>query len=316
MGFFEQTTVDSRDNSLWVERYRPSVLDDYIGNEHLKEKVSNYIENGDVPHLLFHGRPGTGKTSISKLIVNSIECDYLMINASDERGIDTIRTRIKNFASSMGFKPYKIIILDEADALTPDAQPALRNVMEVFSGHCRFILTCNYIEKIIEPLQSRCQLFHIIPPSKKEIAIHVSKILQREQIKFEPKDLVPIIDSSYPDIRRVINTCQLNSINGTLKVDTKDIMENDYKQKVIDILVSNSDKRAKYTEIRKVLSASRVTDFTDLYTLLYERIDSVAEGNTSFAILKIAEYQYKASLSIDKEIPTMALIVELLNIIK
>ena len=144
-------------NSLWVEKSRPQNLDTYIGNDFIKDKVSIYLESGDVPHLLLHGQAGTGKTTLAKLIVNNIDCDFLYVNASDENSVDAVRDKIKNFASTAGFRPFKIIILDEADFLTPNAQAALRNIMETFSKHCRFILTCNYVERIIDQIQSRCQ---------------------------------------------------------------------------------------------------------------------------------------------------------------
>jgi replication factor C small subunit len=174
--FIEQAP-EKVNNSLWVEKYRPNILDNYVGNESLKEKIKLYIEKGEIPHLLLYGKAGTGKTTLAKLIVKSIDCDYMIINASDENGVDTIREKIKSFSSSMGFKPFKILILDEADYLTANGQAALRNVMETFSGHCRFILTCNYVDRIIPPIQSRCQAFQIIPPTKKDVAIQISNIL-------------------------------------------------------------------------------------------------------------------------------------------
>jgi replication factor C small subunit len=186
---------EENNHSLWVERYRPTKLEDYVGNEHLKSKVEGYLESGDVPHLLLYGKAGTGKTTLAKLIVNSVECDYMIINASDENNADTVRNKVKNFASSMGFKPFKIIIMDEFDYMTPNAQAILRNLMETFSKHCRFILTCNYVEKVIDPIQSRCQSFQIVPPTKKDVAIQMSKILKAENIEFDVKDLVPIIDN-------------------------------------------------------------------------------------------------------------------------
>ena len=212
--------MEKLEHSLWVEKYRPTTLDTYIGNEHLKSKVSVYLESGDLPHLLLYGKAGTGKTTLAKLLVNNIECDYLYINASDENSVDTVRNKVRGFASTMGFKDYKIIILDECDYITPNAQAALRNLMETFSKHCRFILTCNFVERIIDPIQSRCQSFQIIPPSKKEVAKHIHDILLKENVMSDMKDLKVLIDSGYPDIRRVINAAQRNVIKGKLKLDT------------------------------------------------------------------------------------------------
>ena len=303
-------------HSLWVEKYRPYKLDDYVGNEHLKNKVSGYIQNEDIPHLLFFGKAGTGKTTLAKLIVSSIECDFMMINASDENNVETVRNKVKNFASSMGFKKYKIIILDEFDYMTPQAQAILRNLMETFSRHCRFILTCNYIEKIIEPIQSRCQTFQITPPTKKDVAIQMSKILKSESVEFDPKDLVPIIDSSYPDIRKIINTCQLNSLKGKLQVDVQNLLENDYKLKVLEVLKSNDDKRNKYMKIRQTVLDSKATDFSDLYTLLYEKVDDYAGENTANVILILGDGVAKSAVAIDKEIIAAATLIQILNILK
>ena len=314
MSFFEQKE-EMVDNSLWVEKYRPIKLDDYVGNEHLKEKVSGYIESEDVPHLLLFGRAGTGKTTLAKLIVKSIECDYMIINASDENNVDTVRNKVKNFASSQGFKKYKIVILDEFDYMTPNAQAILRNLMETFSKHCRFILTCNYVEKIIDPIQSRCQTFQIVPPSKKEVAVQLDKILKSENVKYDVKDLVPIIDSSYPDIRKIINTCQLNSVKGVLKLSKNDLLDSDFKTKILDILKTSDDSRNKYMKIRKTVADSKVQDFTEMYSLLYDKVDEYASGRISGVILVLAEGQHRDALAVDKEIPFMATILNILSTI-
>ena len=289
MAFFEQTQEEKVDNSLWVEAYRPTKLEDYVGNEHLKSKVEGYLETGDVPHLLLYGRAGTGKTTLAKLIVKSVDCDYMIINASSENNVETVRNKVTNFASSQGFKKWKIIILDEFDYMTQNAQAILRNLMETFSGHCRFILTCNYVEKVIDPIQSRCQSFQIVPPTKKDVAVQISKILTNEEIQFEPKDLVPIIDAGYPDIRKIINTCQLNSNKGKLQVDTKNLLENDYKVKVLELLKSKDDPRNRYMKIRQTLIDSRVSDFTDLFKLLYDTVDDWGGDNIGNIVIALSQ---------------------------
>lgn len=313
MAFFEDNTPQEVNNSLWVEKYRPKKLSEYVGNEHLKEKVADYLQSGDVPHLLFFGKAGTGKTTLAKLIVNSINCDHIIINASDENNVDTVRNKVKGFASTIGFKDMKVIILDEFDYMTPNAQAILRNLMETFSKHCRFILTCNYVEKVIDPIQSRCQTFQIVPPTKKDVAVQVSQILTKEGVKFEPKDLVPIIDSSYPDIRKVINTCQLNSSKGQLKLDTTSVIDSDIKSKVVEILKSKDDKRNKWKNIRQAVADARVQDFTELYTYLYEKVEEYGEGNTANIILILSESQHKDALVVDKEITFMSCIIQIVG---
>tara|TARA_R100001129_G_C5317835_1_gene246901 strand:- start:1933 stop:2847 length:915 start_codon:yes stop_codon:yes gene_type:complete len=302
-------------NSLWVEKYRPTNLDTYIGNEHLKSKVSVYLESGDLPHLLLYGRAGTGKTTLAKLLVSNIECDYLYINASDENNVETVRTKVKNFASTVGFKDMKVIILDECDYITPNAQAALRNLMETFSKHCRFILTCNYVERIIDPIQSRCQSFQIIPPSKNDVAKHLHKILIQENVMDTPEDIKILVESGYPDIRRVINSAQRNVVNGKLKLDTTSIIQNDYKLKLLKILETKNKKDA-FVEIRKLLANNKITDFADLFRLLYDDVDRYGKGHVAECILIIARYELSDSQVVDKEINAMAMIIELLGVIK
>ena len=305
----------NKQHTLWVERYRPVSLENYIGNEHLKTKVSKYISTGDIPHLLLHGKAGTGKTTLAKLLVSNVDCDQMYVNASDENNVETVRNKIKMFASSVGFKDLKVIILDECDFLTPNAQAALRNLMETFSKHCRFILTCNYVERIIDPIQSRCQSFQIIPPSKKEVAIHTSQILNTEGISFENEQIVTMVNSSYPDIRRIINAVQRNIVDNQLIVDTESLVQNDYKLQVLEIL-QTQDKKNAFKNLRQLLADSQIRDYADLFRLLYDEIESYGKGHIAEVILTIAKYELSDAQVVDKEINAMAMLIEILNIIK
>ena len=298
-------------HSLWVEKYRPTDLSTYVGNEHLKEKVKVYLESEDVPHLLLFGKAGTGKTTLAKIVVNNIDCDYMYINASDENKVDDVRNKIKTFASSVGFKSLKVIILDECDYLTPNAQAALRNLMETFSKHCRFILTCNYVERIIDPIQSRCQSYKVVPPSKKEVAQQMVNILKEENCTFELDDIALIVNAGYPDIRRVINSAQRQIVDGKLKIDTSSVIQNNYKLQLLEMLSSN----AKLNDIRKLIADNSISDYSEIYRLLYDEVDNYGKGKQAECIMNIAEAQFQDVNVVDKEINFISTIVKLLRII-
>ena len=307
--------MESVKHSLWVEKYRPTQLDNYIGNEHLKSKVSVYLESGDIPHLLLFGRAGTGTTTLAKLLVNNIDCDYLYINASDENSVDVVREKVKNFASTLGFKDMKVIILDECDYITPNAQAALRNLMETFSKNCRFILTCNYVERIIDPIQSRCQSFQIVPPDRKQVAQNLANILNNENVQYDIKDIATIVNGGYPDIRRVINGSQRQVVEGKLVIDENTITQNDYKLQVLEIL-KTQDKKNSFQNIRQLLADSKVTDFSDLFRLLFDTVDDWGKGHIAECILVLSKYQQSDAVVVDKEINVMAMFVEIIGSIK
>jgi len=304
-----------KQHSIWNEKYRPNDLTTFIGNEQLKQIISQYINNNDPINMLFYSPPGSGKTTLAKLIVNNIECDYLFLNASDERGIDTIRDKVQGFASSASFKPIKIIILDEADFLTIQAQASLRNIIETYSRTTRFILTCNYLERIIDPLQSRCQVLKITPPSKKEVAQHVAIILDKEEINYELEDLVLVVNKHYPDVRKILNTCQVNTVDSTLKIDKTILSSNSYKDGVLKEL--KSPTKSSFKNIRQILADSNLDDFEEIYRFLYDTLDEYGNNDLSKAliVIEIENYMYHANFRIDKEINVMALLASILKII-
>lgn len=302
-------------NSLWCERYRPTKLEDYIGNEILKSKVAQYIAANDIPHLLLYGPAGTGKTTLAKLVTKSIPCDCLYLNASSENRIDDVRTKVHSFAANLGFNDRKIIILDEADYITTAAQAALRNLMEAFSMNTRFILTCNFQERIIDPIISRSQPFQIVPPNKKEVAALLVKILSTEGVSFDKEGIVSIVQAHYPDIRAVINTAQRGVVNGVLTLDKQSILDSDVKSKVIEILKTTERKQA-FREIRQLLADNSVRDFSSFYALLYEKVEEFAPNNVSQVILELADGQFKDASVVDKEINFCATIIRILNAVK
>ena len=308
--------MNRKENTLWVEKYRPDTLDGYVGNEHIIEKVKIYIENEDVPHLLLYGQAGTGKTTLAKIITNQIDCDVMYVNASDENSVDAVRDKIRGFASSVGFRKWKVIILDESDYLTPNAQAALRNLMETFSKTTRFILTCNYVEKIIDPIQSRCQTFSITPPSKSEVAIRLKDILDTETVTYERSDLAVLVNSGYPDIRRVLNAAQRQVVGGTMKIDKTSTIQANYMEDVKTELMSKDDVKTTFTKVRKIIADSKVKDFTPFYRFLYDEVDTYGGGKVGNTILKIAEAQYKDTSVVDKEINVMSMLLQILVDIK
>jgi replication factor C small subunit len=295
---------------LWVEKYRPTTLEEYVGNEIIKDKIADYLKQGSIQNLLFHGVAGTGKTTLAKLIAKNLNCDLLYINASDERGIDTIRDKIIPFASSMSFNDVKIVILDEADYITPQAQATLRNTIESCSKTTRFIFTCNYLERIISPLQSRCQTFEITPPSKEVVTDLTCRIMVDEDVKINSEAVISVIDTHYPDIRKIVNTIQGSIVDGELKIDNNSLKNTQLGGLVVDALI----RKAKLSEIRQILADSGSREFDDLFKYIYDKSSTLFGDNEGEAILIIAKYQYEYTFVLEKEICVAAMLNKLLKL--
>jgi replication factor C small subunit len=301
----------SKGHTLLVEKYRSSNLDEYVGNENIKKTIAQYLDQNDIQNLIFYGTPGTGKTTLAKLIVKNLNCEYLYINASDERGIDTIREKVSTFAGAASFSPLKVVILDEADFLTIQAQASLRNVIETYSRSTRFIMTCNFVERIIDALQSRCQVLKIIPPSKAEVAAHIAGIMEKEGISFEREDLKTIVNQFYPDVRKCLNTIQLSTQDNKLVIDKSILVSSNYMTSVLKEL---SKAKPNWKEIRQIITNANVQDFEELYRYLYDNASVYADGNEGMVAIYINEYSYQSNFRIDKEINAMALISRLIDL--
>jgi len=309
----------NKEHSLLVEKHRPDTLEGYVGNENIKNTISNYLEQNDIQNLIFNGPAGTGKTTLAKIIVKNLNCTHLYINASDERGIDTIREKVSSFASAASFSPLKVVILDEADFLTIQAQASLRNVIETYSRTTRFIMTCNFVERIIDPLQSRCQVLKVVPPNKTDVAVHLAGIMEQEGISFEREDLKTIVNQYYPDLRKCLNTIQLSvktkEVKGEtdkyLQIDKSVLVSSNYRVKVLKEL---SNAKPNWRQIRQIITNANVSDFEELFRYLYDNASVYAEGSEGMVAIYINEYSYQANFRIDKEINAMALIQKLIEL--
>lgn len=305
---------------LWVEKYRPSTIDECILPESMKKTFREFIDSGELPNFLFCGGAGVGKTTVAKALCNEIGAEYLFINGSEESGIDVLRSKIKSFASSVSLtNAKKVVILDEADYLNANStQPALRGFIEEFSSNCRFIFTCNFKNRIIEPLHSRCAVIEFKVENKDKPAImggfykRVVGILKTENIAFDPKVVVELVAKYFPDYRRILNELQRYSVSGTIDAGLLvNIGEESYTELIKNLKTKN------FTEVRKWVGKNSDTDSTELFRTFYDKaVDILEQGSIPQLVLILAEYQYKAAFVADREINTMAALTEIMAQLK
>ena len=294
----------NKKHTLWVERFRPSQIEGYLGNDSFIADLTEWIEKQDFPNIILHGGPGTGKTTAAKLIVQNIDCDYLYLNCSDENGIDAIRDKVKQFASSATFKKFKVVILDESDFLTLNAQAALRNIIETFSVQTRFIFTCNFIERIISPLQSRLASYALNPPTPKQLFEHCLGILDQENITYDVKDIAQIVKTFYPDIRKTINNLQSCVNNSKIVIEGKSFTKSNYVKEIVDLMKKPS--KDTFNQIRQIVADNGIKRYEELYKALYESTSDAQR------IIIIAEGLHNSVNSPDQEITFMSTIAKLL----
>jgi len=305
---------------LWVERYRPTTIDECVLQAGMKATFKKFIDSGELPNFLFAGGAGVGKTTVAKALCNEIGAEYLFINGSEESGIDVLRGKIKNFASSVSLTDAKkVVILDEADYLNPNStQPALRGFIEEFSNNCRFIFTCNFKNRIIEPLHSRCAVveFKIDNTEKPKIAAQFFKralmILKTEGIEHDPKVVAELISKHFPDYRRVLNELQRYSVSG--KIDSG-ILVNVGEESYAALI--KSLKAKAFNEVRTWVGKNSDIESTELFRKLYDKsVDLMESASIPQLVLILAEYQYKAAFVADREINTMAALTEIMAQVK
>lgn len=303
----------TKEHTIFVEKYRPTTLDTYICDEQIREKIQEFLTNQDIPHLGFFGLQGSGKSTLAKILVANIDCDFIYLNATENRGMDDIKEKVGSFASARGFKPLKIVILDESTHILQASQVLLLNMIETYSLTTRFILTGNYPERLIPPLRSRLQEFKLTPPSKKIVAKHVYEILNKEEVKFVIEDLAAIVNSSYPDFRKIINDCQKYIINNKLTLPGVLGKNDDVQNKILNELKKPTTKT--FNNIRQIIADNDVSSFEDVFKHLYMCTNEYAVGCEGQIAVIINECIYQSNFRVDLEINFMSAISRIVSIL-
>jgi DNA polymerase III delta prime subunit len=307
--------MNKEDTLLWCEKYRPRKISDCILPDTIKNTFQTYVDKDEIPNLILTGSAGVGKTTVAIAMCEEAQCDYIMINGSDESGIDTLRVKVKGFASAVSLMGgRKVIIIDEADYLTPASQAAFRGVIEEFAGNCSFIFTCNFLNRIIEPLHSRCAVidFKLTGAQKKEMASQfmnrIRNILSNENIKYDPKVLVELIMKFFPDYRRILNELQKYSVGGKIDVGILAQISDVTLTELISYIKAKSFK-----DIRKWVGLNANSDPNKILRDIYDKLNDILKPESvPTAILLLGKYQYQSAFVADQEINTMAMLIEIM----